>query len=272
MPKSEKDLSRHTSERHGLPYTGGVGVSHRSPVKRNYRKERVKAGALGASTLKEALINSLDFLEENNGVLPQPKQESVPTNPEPEGTQSHCPDTASENAQVQEIHDMDDTFCSPPPPRPSETDADRLFANWSTTVDHLMDPFLDYVANTTGKKLDRPPMDMKPMCSSSSECQVKRQTILVLVHDCFEELMVQSCECDPLPCVLVRHGLFPTSPVQPRMAISISLLDLYQALFKRSCDAVTAFMDAIHMYYKRCGYVHRNAKVRSLYHISSGCY
>ncbi|KAH6904045.1 hypothetical protein BKA70DRAFT_1109927 [Coprinopsis sp. MPI-PUGE-AT-0042] len=74
----------------------------------------------------------------------------------------------------------------------------------------------------------------------------------------FEEVTVQSCECDPVGCILVRHGLFPTSPIQPRMAVSISLLDLYQALFERSCDAVTAFTDAMHTYYKRRGFVYCN--------------
>jgi hypothetical protein len=48
------------------------------------------------------------------------------------------------------------------------------------------------------------------------------------------------------------------------MAIYIALLDLYQALFERSCDAVMAFTEALHNFYKRRGFVHCNGKVRML--------
>jgi CxC1 like cysteine cluster associated with KDZ transposases len=279
MPKSEKDLSSGTSQRRTMPYTGGLGVSYRSPVKRNHRKEKVKAGALGTSTLTAAFIDAIDNLDKKtkeDDPASQPKEHTPTVRPEPEEEQ-HCTEDIDKDVFSQEASDFSEATDSLPPCS-SETDIDRLFANWSTTLDSLMDPFLDYMAETTGKRLGRPPVDMKPVCSS--DCEVKSQVVLVLMHDCelhestavnlsqaalgFEEFSVQSCECDPTPCVLVRHGLFPTSPVKPRMAISMSLLDLYQALFERSCDAVTAFTDAIHTYYKRRGYVHRNAKVRLL--------
>jgi len=54
--------------------------------------------------------------------------------------------------------------------------------------------------------------------------------------------------------VLVRNGLFPTAPSQPRIAISIHLLDFYRALFERSCDAVTAVVSALHTFYKQRGF------------------
>ena len=70
-----------------------------------------------------------------------------------------------------------------------------------------------------------------------------------------------SCECISLPQVLVRNGLFPTSPLQPRLAISIDLLDFYFAIFERSADAVTALAGALKTMYSRRGFSVLNAKV-----------
>ncbi|KAG2076370.1 hypothetical protein BDR04DRAFT_1003509, partial [Suillus decipiens] len=38
--------------------------------------------------------------------------------------------------------------------------------------------------------------------------------------------------------VLLYHGLFPTAPSQPCMAVSTDLLTFYCALFKCSCNAI----------------------------------
>ncbi|KAG2742874.1 hypothetical protein P692DRAFT_201724506, partial [Suillus brevipes Sb2] len=54
--------------------------------------------------------------------------------------------------------------------------------------------------------------------------------------------------------VLVHHGLFPTAPSQPRMAISIDLLAFYRALFERSCDAIHALASALKTHYSRRGF------------------
>lgn len=72
---------------------------------------------------------------------------------------------------------------------------------------------------------------------------------------------VLSCECEDIFQVLVSNGLFPTAPVFPRMAVAIHLLDFYQALFERSCDAVNAMASALNTYYTRRGYIILNKKV-----------
>ncbi|KAG2082067.1 uncharacterized protein F5147DRAFT_536030, partial [Suillus discolor] len=64
-----------------------------------------------------------------------------------------------------------------------------------------------------------------------------------------------------LPQVLVYHGLFPTSPSQPRMAVSIELLSFYCALFECSCDAINALASALKTHYSRRGYQMTDAKV-----------
>ena len=68
----------------------------------------------------------------------------------------------------------------------------------------------------------------------------------------------------------MRNGLFPTAPLQPRMAISVVLLELYHALFERSCDAVNALSSALVTFYRRRGYQVLSAKVSlHLYIIST---
>ncbi|KAG2056568.1 hypothetical protein BDR06DRAFT_879711, partial [Suillus hirtellus] len=52
-----------------------------------------------------------------------------------------------------------------------------------------------------------------------------------------------------LPQVLVLHGLFPTSPSQPWMAVSVDLLSFYCMLFECSCDAINAFASALKIHY-----------------------
>ncbi|KIJ58223.1 hypothetical protein HYDPIDRAFT_72010, partial [Hydnomerulius pinastri MD-312] len=53
---------------------------------------------------------------------------------------------------------------------------------------------------------------------------------------------------------LLHHGLFPTAPSQPRMAVSIELLAFYRALFERSCDAINALAAALNSHYTRRGF------------------
>ncbi|KAL0567055.1 hypothetical protein V5O48_014942 [Marasmius crinis-equi] len=53
------------------------------------------------------------------------------------------------------------------------------------------------------------------------------------------------CQCRSLAEALVLHGLFPTSPLKPRMAISIVLLDFYQALCQHSSDADPQYVRAV---------------------------
>ena len=64
-----------------------------------------------------------------------------------------------------------------------------------------------------------------------------------------------------LPQTLVLHGLFPTAPAQPWMAVSIELLAFYRALFKCLCDAVNVLAAALSAYYSRRGFRLTNHKV-----------
>lgn len=77
----------------------------------------------------------------------------------------------------------------------------------------------------------------------------------------FKTFVVESCQCQDVMTTLVSHGLFPTSPYRPRVAVSIDLLELYHAFFQRSCEAVTAVAAALKVFYTFRGYIHYNSKV-----------
>ena len=57
-----------------------------------------------------------------------------------------------------------------------------------------------------------------------------------------------------LPQVLIHHGLFPTAPSQPHMAVSIELPAFYRALFERSCDTINALASTLNTHYICCGF------------------
>lgn len=151
--------------------------------------------------------------------------------------------------------------------------AEGLYLSWNTTLPTLLDPYLEYTNRTSAKEA-KPPVGEKleRICCNPMKCKGKYKSakIKCLFFDrtCFDtrvelfidrvadfkDMSVNGCLCLTIPQNLVQHGLFPTAPSQPRMAISIDLLGFYYALFERSCDAVHAFSAALHAFYSRHGF------------------
>ncbi|KAG1879476.1 hypothetical protein C8R48DRAFT_767734 [Suillus tomentosus] len=129
---------------------------------------------------------------------------------------------------------------------------DALYANWRKLIPTLVDPQLKYHARTLGQALEIT-HDVISACATLS-CARNSTSILCLFFDRFVSIDVLSCECSSLPQVLLHHGLFPTAPSQPRMAISVDLLSFYRALFERSCDAINALASALKTHYSRRGF------------------
>ncbi|KAF9494028.1 hypothetical protein BDN71DRAFT_1566077 [Pleurotus eryngii] len=75
-----------------------------------------------------------------------------------------------------------------------------------------------------------------------------------ICHLDFRTMEVQGCHCETIPQRLIVHSLFPTSPNQPQMAISIDLLNFYHTLFEKSCDAIHAMSHALKKFYTCRGY------------------
>ncbi|KZP28678.1 hypothetical protein FIBSPDRAFT_994208 [Athelia psychrophila] len=77
---------------------------------------------------------------------------------------------------------------------------------------------------------------------------------MILKRPDFRTVQVHSCRCQPIVQQLVKHGLFPSAPEQPRIAVALELLGLYRTLFERSCDAVNALAESLHSHYTRRGF------------------
>ncbi|KAG1837517.1 hypothetical protein DFJ58DRAFT_718872 [Suillus subalutaceus] len=134
-----------------------------------------------------------------------------------------------------------------------------LYKNWIALIPTLVDPVLQYFRRTQGKALE----NIHPVISACGKpsCTPKRTTMMCLFFDRFTSIDVLSCTCSTLQQVLVHHGLFPTAPSQPRMAVSVDLLSFYRALFERSCDAINALASALKNHYSRRGYQMTDAQV-----------
>ncbi|KAG1851783.1 hypothetical protein C8R48DRAFT_810421 [Suillus tomentosus] len=118
---------------------------------------------------------------------------------------------------------------------------DSLYSSWKTLIPFLVEPHLKYSARTLATALEITP-EVISACATRL-CPQKRTTIACLFFD-----------------MLLHHGLFPTAPSQPRMAVSVELLSFYRALFERSCDAINALASALKTHYSRRGFIMADAR------------
>ncbi|KAG2336107.1 hypothetical protein BDR05DRAFT_978861 [Suillus weaverae] len=113
---------------------------------------------------------------------------------------------------------------------------DLSYSSWKMLIPFLIEPHLKYSARTLATALEITPRVISA-CATLS-CPQKRTSITCLFFD-----------------ILLHHGLFPTAPSQPLMAVSIELLSFYRALFEWSCDAINALASALKTHYSRRGFV-----------------
>jgi predicted acetyltransferase len=67
--------------------------------------------------------------------------------------------------------------------------------------------------------------------------------------------------------MLVAKGFFPTAPSEPRVAITIDLLDFYESLNTSSGTPVSALASTLASFYHKRGWTVLNDQVRaSKYH------
>ncbi|KAJ8079186.1 hypothetical protein PM082_021686 [Marasmius tenuissimus] len=134
-----------------------------------------------------------------------------------------------------------------PPKRPRKDVAER----WQELLPTLVEPLLAFRDRTVGRYSGE--FDSPGPCTTGC-CIILEAEIQIITFDYHRVRTFRHCQCQNLPQVLVAHGLFPTSPSQPRMAISIALLDFYQTLCQFSSDAVTALAGGLAMVYRRRGF------------------
>jgi CxC1 like cysteine cluster associated with KDZ transposases len=253
------------------PVAPGMGTHFSSPRKpRNKRKTQEIVEIPGQDRKRSRLLAELEALKVSEG--------SIPTNPLPlpvdtlgDSVDHFCLDASADAEQMVPEN----------PPTPlkidgrkrstlPDTEAVRLYKHWKNLLPSLVDPLLSYQKSSFGQVI-LPPTNMTVGCQNT-DCKPKSTTIMCLYSDReylsyylsylvsftssadFRNLHFVTCACFPLPRLLVEHGLFPASPSQPRIAVSIDLLELYRALFERSCDAINALAAALHSFYTRRGF------------------
>ncbi|KIL57472.1 hypothetical protein M378DRAFT_16228 [Amanita muscaria Koide BX008] len=130
------------------------------------------------------------------------------------------------------------------------------YQKWLDLLPTLTNPLLHFISTSLGNVLPPHHLNFTVLVRALIPAYQKHRKYYVYVatYD------LKSCECQSGPQVLVQNGLFPTAPAQPRIAVSVALLELYHALFERSCDAVNALSSALSTYYMRRGYRILNAK------------
>ncbi|KAI6045221.1 hypothetical protein EDC04DRAFT_2925069 [Pisolithus marmoratus] len=120
-----------------------------------------------------------------------------------------------------------------------------LCESWHAVIRTMIEPFIKYTTATLGKPL---PLLHSPLSSCTWGVSG------------FLSISVTSCDCSTLPQTLISHGLFPTAPSQPRMAVSVELLSFYRVLFERLCNAINTLAAALSTYYSRRGFRVTNQK------------
>ncbi|KAK1223885.1 hypothetical protein PQX77_013219 [Marasmius sp. AFHP31] len=162
-------------------------------------------------------------------------------------------DTGLPNAS----EDLDDVL--PPPsacsqPKPSRKEEEEGKARrWRETLKCLVDPLVQYWDRTLGIYPEEATPASETLCSTGT-CTLESATVQVIYFDNHRLKTFRYCRCRSLPQVLITHGLFPTSPSQPRMAISLELLEFYRSLSQHTSDAVTALASGLTMVYRRRGF------------------
>ncbi|KAJ7575069.1 hypothetical protein C8J56DRAFT_1063965 [Mycena floridula] len=158
---------------------------------------------------------------------------------------------------------VDAAALSPPSPNSqpeTRPETASVFGEWERLIPALVDPYLEYQARFTGYPTPSP-APLSSCCTRGclrSQCRIKCHFL-----DCVYAIEVLHCQCEDVFTVLLRNGLFPASPTKPCTAFAISLLDLYDSLFERSCDAVNAMSSALQSYYDHRGfrYLHNNGSL-----------
>jgi hypothetical protein len=259
--------------------TGGLGIHFASPIKpRDKKKTSTIVHIPGHQHKRQALLDEIQALLRQSAPSPTPNDLK-----DPDACMLLDP-IDDETANVPEAIEHDQDI----PPESEDTvkrrilpndEAYTLYDRWTSLLPSLIDSLLSYDQASVGNVF-QPVLDIVYSCSVST-CPRKAAHITTLYFDRtyslhlrehqrtlwnftdFRTVTVTACSCYSIPQALVFSGLFPTAPSQPRVAISILLLDFYRALFERSCDAVHALSGALHSFYKRRGFHVTNSKASS---------
>lgn len=256
-------------QRSQQPYTGVLGKVFTSPSKRRAKKKTTTlAKHLGQDKKINDLRRKLEMLQntrpDTTKQISQKDESMTEVEPIPPPVQGD--DQFEAYGDVPIDTDLPSNLtpsCPMDLPRKARgvlpnNDSHKLFNRWKHVLPSLVNPLPSHISSTMGKKWAQMPKEVRSQCGHPTSCETKRADILCLLLSNFERVNVVSCQCQDLLQTFTLNGFFPTSPTQPRVGISIELLDFYQALFECSCDAVQSVASALQTHYERRGFHYRN--------------
>ncbi|KAL0062006.1 hypothetical protein AAF712_011162 [Marasmius tenuissimus] len=130
----------------------------------------------------------------------------------------------------------------------TEEQPEEVVTRWKKLLDVLVEPLLQFRNRTLGRV-----EDIGGIFTCTGSCMIEETEVHVYTFQSHFIQTINHCKCRNLSQSLVLRGFFPTAPSQPRMAISIHLLEFYQSLCEQSSDAVTALAGALESTYRRRG-------------------
>ncbi|KAJ7463706.1 hypothetical protein FB451DRAFT_1139435 [Mycena latifolia] len=238
--------------------TSGAGRHFTSPIKTRDKRKNQPILTTGASRKAE----KEKALRARMNTILQPPVAPTPTSDS--GDPLHPSAGLSESEGDVEMAWVDEPPAPPAPPMPPsppplasarmhQLARERRHQSWDLLLPQLIAPFTAYRQASHGQRPTPIPNLLQHDCMVSCGCSITAQVqCLYLTYP--ESVHVITCSCMPVPVLLVCHGVFPTSPSQCRTGVSIDFLDVYRALFERSCDAITALAAALHTVYDRRGF------------------
>ncbi|OJT12711.1 hypothetical protein TRAPUB_10739 [Trametes pubescens] len=236
-----------------------VGAHFTTPQKRRPpRKDSAIVNRPGVALRQQRLKEELHALMETDE---QSSNQSVPTSVDADIEMPDVEDTHDDGAEdldppaVDKSLPQDDSL---PRRLLPDTATEKLYSTWLALVPTLVPAYLGYLQASQARIGQLPAL--RQWTCHSKVCLKKDYTILCLHSHYLESNIFQGCGCISVAQVLVKNGLFPTSPTSPRVAVSIDLLDFYFALFERSADAVSALASALKSIYQRRGFPILNEK------------
>ncbi|KAF7367143.1 hypothetical protein MSAN_00974000 [Mycena sanguinolenta] len=237
------------SSRHNQPTArAGNGVHHTSPLKARDKRNKKLVVGIGHAARHNALRANLKRLLANDPPAgPSSSEPHIEPDAEMTEWQDEPPPASPAPAPIAPI------ALPVPPPRKAASAHKKASTLWDELLPRLEGPYAAFRQDNYGRRSSVVPSSIHHGCIASCGTQIHAKVQCLYISH-LELVDVSTCACMPIGVLLVQHGVFPTSPVKPRTGVSIELLEIYRALFERSCDAVTALAAALCTIYKQRGF------------------
>ncbi|KAK1225825.1 hypothetical protein PQX77_011236 [Marasmius sp. AFHP31] len=241
-----------------------LGHAPPSPKKKRSKKRQQPVNLSIQQSRREALQRRFDAIrsrEPTNSSSDIPNPESSAPPPSSDTTDINPESMSIDIDPVENLPDSCELFddslpppsaCAPAPLLKKDEEAART-SRWKETLKLLVGPLIEYTDRTMGVSPEEVVRATGSPCRTGT-CIVEVTTLRVINFDHHRSMTFSHCRCQTLPQILVTRGYFPSSPSQPRMAISIELLEFYRILCQQSSDAVTALANGLTMLYRRRGF------------------